>query len=195
MKRNEAINKSALYDGNESYLFINQLLAWWESWCWSPACQNLGFDIFQCAWCLFHCTLKFKIGTYESSMKFSVCVCVSVCVCARLFLTVWLHGQDPPGFSVHGIFQGSMLEWVAISFSRGSSWPRDRIHQLHCRKIVNHCATWEAQLKSCNTVVILALERKTLLCVKCESQHGNIIYRWFVRSGYWLQRSLKIFLG
>ena len=31
-----------------------------------------------------------------------------------------------PGFSVHGIFQARVLEWVAISFSRGSSWPRDR---------------------------------------------------------------------
>ena len=29
-----------------------------------------------------------------------------------------------PGFSVHGIFQARVLEWVAISFSRGSSWPR-----------------------------------------------------------------------
>ena len=30
------------------------------------------------------------------------------------------------GFSVHGIFQASILEWIAISFSKGSSWPRDR---------------------------------------------------------------------
>ena len=29
-----------------------------------------------------------------------------------------------PGFSVHGIFQARVLEWVAISFSRGYSWPR-----------------------------------------------------------------------
>ena len=29
------------------------------------------------------------------------------------------------GFSVHGIFQARVLEWVAISFSRGSSRPRD----------------------------------------------------------------------
>ena len=28
--------------------------------------------------------------------------------------------------SVRGIFQARILEWVAISFSRGSSWPRDR---------------------------------------------------------------------
>ena len=31
-----------------------------------------------------------------------------------------------PGSSVHGILQARILEWVAISFSRGSSWPRDR---------------------------------------------------------------------
>ena len=31
-----------------------------------------------------------------------------------------------PGSSVHGISQARILEWVAISFSRGSSWPRDR---------------------------------------------------------------------
>ena len=30
-----------------------------------------------------------------------------------------------PGFSIHGILQARVLEWVAISFSRGSSWPRD----------------------------------------------------------------------
>ena len=27
--------------------------------------------------------------------------------------------------SIHGLFQARELEWVAISFSRGSSWPRD----------------------------------------------------------------------
>jgi len=31
-----------------------------------------------------------------------------------------------PGSSVHGIFQAIVLEWDAISFSRGSSQPRDR---------------------------------------------------------------------
>ena len=31
-----------------------------------------------------------------------------------------------PGFSVHGILQARMLEWVTISFSRASSRPRDR---------------------------------------------------------------------
>ena len=35
---------------------------------------------------------------------------------------------SPPGFSVHGILQARILEWVAISFSRGSSQPKDQTH-------------------------------------------------------------------
>ena len=38
---------------------------------------------------------------------------------------------NPPGLSAHGIFLASILEWVAISFSRGSSQPRDRT-QVSC---------------------------------------------------------------
>ena len=38
---------------------------------------------------------------------------------------------SPPGSSVHGILQARVLEWVAIPFSRGSSWPRDRT-QVAC---------------------------------------------------------------
>ena len=33
---------------------------------------------------------------------------------------------SPPGSSVHGILQAGILEWVAISSSRGSSQPRDQ---------------------------------------------------------------------
>ena len=52
-----------------------------------------------------------------------------------------------PGSSVHGILQARILEWVAISFSRGSSWPGDwtcisRIDRL----ILYCCASREAQL-------------------------------------------------
>ena len=35
---------------------------------------------------------------------------------------------SPPGSSIHGILQARILEWVALSFSRGSSRPRDRTH-------------------------------------------------------------------
>ena len=33
-----------------------------------------------------------------------------------------------PGSSIHGISQAGILEWVAIFFSRGFSWPRDWTH-------------------------------------------------------------------
>ena len=38
---------------------------------------------------------------------------------------------SPPGSSVHGILQVRILEWVAIPFSRGPSWPRDQT-QVSC---------------------------------------------------------------
>ena len=50
-----------------------------------------------------------------------------------------------PGSSVYGICQARLLEWVAISFSRGSSWPRDKTY-ASCigRGILYHSATREA---------------------------------------------------
>ena len=38
---------------------------------------------------------------------------------------------SPPGSPVPGILQTRILEWVAILFSRGSFWPKDRI-QVSC---------------------------------------------------------------
>ena len=48
---------------------------------------------------------------------------------------------SPPRSSVHGILQARVLEWVAIPFSRGSLWPKDRRSDpglLHYRKILYH---------------------------------------------------------
>ena len=56
---------------------------------------------------------------------------------------------SPAGSSVHGIFQTRILERVAISFSRGSSQPRDQtpVSCVSCigRGILYYCATWEAR--------------------------------------------------
>ena len=51
----------------------------------------------------------------------------------------------PPGSSVHETPQARILEWVAISSSRASSWPRDRTH-ISCigRQILYHWGTREA---------------------------------------------------
>ena len=51
-----------------------------------------------------------------------------MCVCVCLVVSDSLGHHKLPHSSVHGIFQARILERVAISFSRGSSWPRDRTH-------------------------------------------------------------------
>ena len=63
---------------------------------------------------------------------------------------VWLFGiwwTVAYKSSIYGIFQARILEWVAISFSRGSSWPRDQTQVSH---IAGRCftlwATREAHL-------------------------------------------------
>ena len=38
---------------------------------------------------------------------------------------------NPPGSSLHGTLQARILDWVAILFSRGTSWLRDQI-QVSC---------------------------------------------------------------
>ena len=60
---------------------------------------------------------------------------------------LWPHDCSPSGPSDHGISQEKTLEWVAISFSRGSSQPRDWT-QVSCisRHILYHWATREALL-------------------------------------------------
>ena len=53
-----------------------------------------------------------------------IVVVVQFLSCSQLFCDP--TDSSPPNSSVHGISQARMLEWVTISFSRGSSRPRDR---------------------------------------------------------------------
>ena len=53
----------------------------------------------------------------------TVCVCLIVQSCPNLCNPMHC---SPPDSAVHGIFQARILEWVAISSSRGSSQPRDQ---------------------------------------------------------------------
>ena len=66
-----------------------------------------------------------------------------VCLVAQSCPTLWGSvDRSPPGFSVHGIFQANILEWVAISYSRGSSQLRDQtsVYSGSCigRQILYH---------------------------------------------------------
>ena len=71
--------------------------------------------------------LNFEIHKLKKSKK--TCSFLFVCLVAQSCLTA-CDSMDchPPGSSVHGIFQTRILEWVAISSSRGSSRPRDGTH-------------------------------------------------------------------
>ena len=83
----------------------------------------------------------------------SVCACTCcVCVCMRICAYIQSHLTlcDPRDCgllvsSVHVIFQPRIVEWVAISYSRESSQPREQT-QVSCigRQILYHCAAWEA---------------------------------------------------
>ena len=53
-----------------------------------------------------------------------MCVCVLVAQSCSTLCDPTDCG--PPGFSVYGILQARMLEWIAIPFSRGTSQPRDQ---------------------------------------------------------------------
>ena len=75
-----------------------------------------------------------------------------VCILSHLVAQSWLTLCDPmdyrpPGSSVHRISQARILEWVAISFFRGSSKPRDQtfISCITCldKWILYHGATWK----------------------------------------------------
>ena len=78
--------------------------------------------------------LKIEIISIISSPSKCFCLCIHtyVCVCFVIYLLshVWLFCDpmeySPPGSSVHGISQARILEWLAISSSRGSSRPRDQ---------------------------------------------------------------------
>ena len=55
---------------------------------------------------------------------------------------------DPLDYTVHGILQARILEWVAVPFSRGSSQPRDRTHVSYMAGgFFSNWATREAQVK------------------------------------------------
>ena len=116
----------------------------------------------QCITCHhgFHVHIAIQLASYHywdefhgTSLLMCVCVCVCVCTCARRVMCVHLFvtpGPSSPGSSVQGIFLARILEWVAISFSKGSSRLRDQTH-ISCiscigRQILYHWATGEVLL-------------------------------------------------
>ena len=94
---------------------------------------------------------------------------------------------SPPGSSVNRILQARILEWVAILFSRGSSWLRDRTHisyvrQTHSPKHVMKCSVL------CPTSSCLSI-RTEVSWIKCPIQQKilcNVIHACCCFRHIWL---------
>ena len=62
---------------------------------------------------------------------------ISIDICLSISISISIYAQscptlcDPIDYTVYGILQARILEWVAFPFSRGSSPPRDRT-QVSC---------------------------------------------------------------
>ena len=100
-----------------------------------------------------------------------------------------------PGFSVHGLLQARIPEWVAVSFSRGSAQPRDRTQVSHIAGgFFTAWATREAT-NSVNQVVNHHLEREgdgtppvwNSVCMMETKQHRNRNHQqvWYLWKWSW----------
>ena len=88
-------------------------------------------------------------------------MCVHTQSCPTLFDPM---DCSPPGSSVHVIFQARILEWVAISSSRGSSQP-SLLHLLH----------WQADsLPLCHLGITLHVYNKILLFLAWHTNRRNL---------------------
>ena len=108
----------------------------------------------------------------------------------QLFATWWDY--SPLGSPVHGILQASMLEWVSISSSRGSSQPRDGTHVscVSCagRWVLYQCATREAYFFSSPLVMLMCIEAWAALLSNTSRENYEPGTSW---CGRWLVLSKR----
>ena len=79
--------------------------------------------------CLFGLCPQLLCKLHEYHICLFTCVSsqclVCMCVCSVMSSSWRCHECNLSGSSGHGISQAEILEWVAISYSRVSSWPRE----------------------------------------------------------------------
>ena len=87
--------------------------------------------------------------------------------------TLWDLMDCSPGSSVHGISQARILEGVAISFSRGSSRPRDRTWVFHI--VGRHFTVWATREFTILTISLHDSLLPHLVCVcVCVCDHFRV---------------------
>ena len=109
-----------------SFQFHNYKPFWFSS-CLSSHSISVSFGNFSHSVCLLNVDIQSVFIGLGSLCVFSVIPDHFLCVLVTQFCLTLCDPMDcsPPGSSIHGILQARILEWVAISFSRGSSQPRD----------------------------------------------------------------------
>ena len=115
------------------------------------------------------------------------CCCLVVKPCLTLCHPM---ACSPPGSPVHGIFQARILEWVAISFSRASSQPRDWTH-ISCigRQILYHWVTWEARDATLQVKPVEKLEGGAFILSKVPKTEIHELCLWYM---WWTADSINL---
>ena len=115
--------------------------------------QSMGSQGARHDWATEHISI-FPICYSEAREGMAIRYNLAVCVRCHVWLFSDLVDCSLTGSSVHGILPARVLKQVAISFSRGSSWPRDQTH-VSCTagRFFTFWATWEAQRYSHTTQV------------------------------------------
>ena len=97
-------------------------------WMWLLLCKKRKSAVWLCLptqWKVLQGVQKvsWRCDTSTLMLTRRVCAAKSLQLCPTLCDSM---DGSPPGSSVHGILQARIPEWAAISFSRGSSQPRDQ---------------------------------------------------------------------
>ena len=122
------------------------LLSWWNPLCVLPSDPEIpsialwrGGLFFRWAWILL--VTENLLPHYLPQFSELLFTFLYSCLVTKSCPALWDPTDcSPPGSSVLGISQARILEWFAISFSRGPSRPRDQTcitcHLLHCRRVL-----------------------------------------------------------
>ena len=94
----------------------------WSNLAAAAAASVKWCDISLCFWLHFSNAQRKLLSIFACAGRLHVCLHEVAQLCPTL---CDLIDCSPPGSAVCGILQARMLEWVAISFSKGSSRPRD----------------------------------------------------------------------
>ena len=95
-----------------------------------------------------------------------------------------------PGSSVHGILQATILEWIAISFSRASSQPRDR---TWVSRIVGRCFYRLSHQASREVAKELNINHSTVVWHLKQTEKVKNLGKWVVVPHELIEKSKILF--